>query len=74
VSGKITAYSVARYRAEAAEQRRRGLKVGGTVTVFCVSDGTRTRYIDAYGHAPSTRKAAAIEAFKRGEGREHEHR
>lgn len=65
---KITAVSVARYRAEASQQRRRGLKVGGTVTIFAVSDGAVTRYIDAYGATPGERKTAAIEAFIRGEG------
>jgi len=68
---KITAISIARYRASASKQRARGLKIGGTVTIFAVSDGETTRYIDAYGATPGERKTSAIESFKRGEGTSH---
>lgn len=65
----IKAVSVGRFRADACEQRKRGLKVGGTCTEFAVTDGTTERYIRAYGATPGERKTAAIEAYKRGEGK-----
>lgn len=61
--GKVTLYSKSRGRAEAAVQRRLGLKVGGTVTTFSVSDGAKTWEIEAYGATPGERSSAAKKAF-----------
>lgn len=69
-SDKITAVSVARYRGDARALRAKGMKPGSTVTVFRVSDGEKTRYVEAYGKTPHERKQYAIEQFKRGGGSE----
>lgn len=58
------AVSIARYRSDANAQKSRGLKVGGTMTIFAVSDGVTELYIDAYGATPNERKANAITAFE----------
>ena len=63
---KITAISMHRSRAEAATQRRLGLKVGGTMTEFSVSDGEKTLTIDAWGATPAVRASAAKKAFIQG--------
>lgn len=60
---KVFVISVARYRAHANEQKRRGLKVGGTMTIFEVTSALGTRYIDAYGATPADRRKHAIEAY-----------
>ena len=58
--------SIARHRAPAAEQRRRGLKVGGTATEFQIIDnetGDKARIV-AYGATPGERRTAALEQFR----------
>ncbi len=60
---KLTAVSMYRYRAEAATQRRLGLKVGGTMTEYSVSDGSKTLTIQAWGPTPGARATAAKRAF-----------
>lgn len=58
------AVSIARYRSPANEQRKRDLQVGGTMTIFMVSDGVTERFIDAYGATPNERRANAIRSFE----------
>ncbi len=65
-ASKVTIYSVQRGRAHAADQRRLGLKVGGTFTTFRVSDGARDWTIDAWGAMPGDRRSAALRAFEQG--------
>ncbi len=61
----LTVYSVERYRAPASIQRAKGLKVGGTATVFSITDreSGKTARITAYGASPGQRRTAAIETF-----------
>jgi hypothetical protein len=63
---KLRVYSVSRSRAHAREQRALGLKVGGTATVFRVSDGERAWTIEAWGATPGERRSAALRAFEQG--------
>ena len=63
---KITAVSMYRSRADAYIQRSLGLKVGGTMTEFYVSDGVTHLRIYTWGATPGERKTAALEAFKAG--------
>lgn len=59
------AISIERFRADAATQRRLGLKVGGTGTKWRIRDletGTEA-YITSYGATPGERKSAAIQQF-----------
>jgi hypothetical protein len=66
MKNRYTVASIARFRAPAAEQRRRGLKVGGTATEFQIIDnetGDKARIV-AYGPTPGDRKTAALEQFR----------
>ncbi len=63
---KITAISINRYRADAKIQRSLGLKVGGTMTVFSVSDGLVTKEVETWGPTPGVRASVAKQAFIHG--------
>jgi carbamoylphosphate synthase large subunit len=60
---KLTCISMNRYRAEAHVQRALGLKVGGTMTEFSVSDGRTDMLIAAWGATPGERSTIAKAAF-----------
>jgi hypothetical protein len=61
---RITCISMNRSRAEAATQRRLGLKVGGTMTEFSVDDGLYSMTIEAWGATPGARATIAKACFQ----------
>jgi hypothetical protein len=63
---KLKVISMNRYRAAASVQRALGLKVGGAVTEFSVSDGKTDMLIEAWGATPGQRSTAAKLAFELG--------
>jgi hypothetical protein len=60
---RITAISMNRSRAHAAMQKQLGLKVGGTMTEFSVSDGEHDMTIEAWGATPGARATIAKACF-----------
>jgi hypothetical protein len=64
---KLKAWSVRRWRADAAECKRRGLKVGSTKTQFGVQvEGGEIRYYSALAATPGERMTIAKRMYAEG--------